>query len=344
MEGPFLKSSNTFIVFVPWILKAQANCHDHLNSSFNLKLASSLHPIIHTSKFKNNLFQPSFKYPLALYCCLLILLRDRNNKLKKEKGGKKKTEASKKEMACFVPFNNRNLDISFFVFRPTMVLVDELIETLKHFSGSTESLGCAQSSILRSIHGNMIIWYGAWMKKSSENKELLTAALLSMLTSISSMAILIEHGFFDAYAGESRDGSSAAKFSTGDAISINIIVPQSGDVNDLSYANLALFKSHFLKMEGASAGVCLNCQSKPKVASLYVWKSLQFCYSWIINSDHRRTMLPYLERFSLDIKYDIFRVVFVSSDNLLSYQHLPSNQMLQNEGASKEKGQVIMQD
>ncbi|KAF2316735.1 hypothetical protein GH714_042076 [Hevea brasiliensis] len=196
--------------------------------------------------------------------------------------------------------------------RPTMVLVDELIETLKHFSGSTESLGCAQSSILRSIHGNMIIWYGAWMKKSSENKELLTAALLSMLTSISSMAILIEHGFFDAYAGESRDGSSAAKFSTGDAISINIIVPQSGDVNDLSYANLALFKSHFLKMEGASAGVCLNCQSKPKVASLYVWKSLQFCYSWIINSDHRRTMLPYLERFSLDIKYDIFRVVLLA--------------------------------
>lgn len=167
---------------------------------------------------------------------------------------------------------------------------------------------------------------------------------LSMLTSISSMAILTDHGFFDAYAGESTDGSSAAKFSTGDAISMNVIVPQSGDINDLSYANLAIFKSHFLKMEGVSAGVCLNCQTMPRVASLYVWKSLQFCYSWIINSDHRKTMLPYLERFSLDIKYDIFRVVFVSSDNLLSYQHLPSHMMLQNEETRKEKSQVIMQD
>ncbi|KAJ9135821.1 hypothetical protein P3X46_032956 [Hevea brasiliensis] len=247
-------------------------------------------------------------------------------------------------MACFVPFNNRNLDISFFVFKPTVVLVDKFVETLKHFSGSTENLGCVQSSIFRSIHGNMIIWYGAWMKKFSENKELLTSALLSMLANTSSMAIITEHGFFDAYAGESRDGSSAAKFSTGDAISMNIIVPQSGDINDLSYANLAIFKSHFLKMEGASAGVCLNCQSMPSVTCLYVWKSLQFCYSWIINSDHRRTMLPYLERFSLDIKYDIFRVVFVSSDNLLNYQNLPSNQALQNGGISKEESQVIMQD
>ncbi|KDP38014.1 hypothetical protein JCGZ_04657 [Jatropha curcas] len=246
-------------------------------------------------------------------------------------------------MACFLPLNSRNLDVSFFVFRPTVVLVDELLETLKQFSGSTENLGCVHSSILKSIHGNMIIWYGAWMKKSSENKELLTEALLSMLTNISSMAILIEHGFFDAYAGESRDGSSAAKFSTGDAISMNMIVPESGDINEISYANLAIFKSHFVKMGGATAGVCLKCQSKPRVACLYVWKSLQFCYSWIINSDHRKTMLPYLERFSFDIKYDIFRVIFVSSENVSSYKHRSPNHMLQNGGNSKEKGTVIMQ-
>ncbi|KAJ6895016.1 hypothetical protein NC652_028688 [Populus alba x Populus x berolinensis] len=81
-------------------------------------------------------------------------------------------------MACFVPFNNRNLEISFFIFRPIVAVVDELVETLKHFSACTESLGCVQSSIFKSIHGNMIIWYGAWMKKSCENKELLTGELI----------------------------------------------------------------------------------------------------------------------------------------------------------------------
>ncbi|GLU14043.1 hypothetical protein SLE2022_306350 [Rubroshorea leprosula] len=244
-------------------------------------------------------------------------------------------------MACFVPFDNRNFDISFFVFRPTVVLVDELTESLKHFSLCTESLGCVQNSIFKSIHGNMIIWYGGWMKKSTENKDLLTSTLLSMLADVLSTAVLIEHHFSDAYGGESRDGTSAAKFTTGDIISMNIIEPSSGDLNDLSYANLALFKSRFLKMEGARAGVCLKCLSMPKVACLYVWKSLQFCYSWILNTDYRRTMLPYLDRFSLSIKYDIFWVVYVSCENVPNY-HVPTpQQALENRGEAKEERQII---
>ncbi|RVW89914.1 hypothetical protein CK203_036581 [Vitis vinifera] len=82
-------------------------------------------------------------------------------------------------MPCFVPFSNRNLDISILVFIPMVVVVDDLIDALKLFSSSTESMGCVHSSIFRSIHGNMIIWYGAWMKRSSENKEFLHAAFVS---------------------------------------------------------------------------------------------------------------------------------------------------------------------
>ncbi|KAK3173957.1 hypothetical protein Dsin_032904 [Dipteronia sinensis] len=216
-------------------------------------------------------------------------------------------------MACFVPFNNRNLDISFLVFRPTVVFVDELVEVLKTFSVCTQNLGCVQSSILRSIHGNMIIWYGAWMKRCSENKEMLTSAVLPLLSNISGMAILLEHIFFETYAGESREGICVAKFSTGDIVSMNVATPTAGDLNDLCYANLALFRDHFLKMEGAVSGVCLKCQNIPRVACFYVWKSMHFCYSWILNSDYRKTMLPYLDKFKLEIKYDIFRVVFVSS-------------------------------
>ncbi|KAL4627653.1 hypothetical protein ACB092_05G180400 [Castanea dentata] len=244
-------------------------------------------------------------------------------------------------MACFVPFNNRNLDICFFIFRPTVVLVDEFIDALKQFSLCTETLGCVQNSIFKSIHGNMIIWYGAWLKRSCENKESLSTSLVSMLTNISSMAILVEHSFFDAYAGESRDGFSAVRFSTGDTVSMNAaMTSDGGDLNDLSYACLALFKSRFLKMEGVAAGVCLKCQSSPSVACLYVWKSLQFCYSWILNSDQRSSMLPYLDRHSLEFKYDIFKVVYVNGDNVQNFQSFSPVEMLGNGGESKE-GQIM---
>ncbi|KAJ0081320.1 hypothetical protein Patl1_11171 [Pistacia atlantica] len=228
-------------------------------------------------------------------------------------------------MACYLPFNNRNLDISFFVFRPTVVVVEELVEALKHFCICTQTLGCLQTSIFRSIHGNMIIWYGAWTKRSRENKEILTSAILSMLTNLSSMAILIEHSFFDTYAGDSREGSSAAKFCTGDIIFMNITSPSTGDINDLSYANLALFRDRFLKMEGAISGVCLKCQTIPRVSSLIVWKSLQYCYTWILNSDYRKTIMPYLDRFKLEIRYDIFRVVYACNDHVPNSIHLVPN-------------------
>ncbi|XVF25419.1 hypothetical protein REPUB_Repub13aG0210700 [Reevesia pubescens] len=179
------------------------------------------------------------------------------------------------------------------------------------------------------------------MKKSTENKELLTSTLLSMLTSMSSMAVLTEHSFFDAYAGESKDGSNAAKFSTGDIVSMRVIESSSSDINDVSYANLALFKSRFLRMEGATAGVCLNCQSMPRVASLYVWKSLLLCYSWILTSDYRKTTLPYLDRFSLNIKYDVFWVVYVSSENVKNYQ-IPTQHPLQEIGGQTKNEERII--
>ncbi|XP_057470933.1 uncharacterized protein LOC130759753 [Actinidia eriantha] len=226
-------------------------------------------------------------------------------------------------MTCFVPFNNRNLDTIFFAFRPMVVLVEELVEALKHFSLCTETLGCVHSAIFRSIHGNMIIWYGAWMKKSNEQKEVLRATMISMLDNVSTMAMLIDHNFFDAYAGESRDGYLAAKFSTDDIISMNAIVPTNEAINDLSYACLALFKSYFVNMDGAKAGVCLKCQNQPRIVNLFVWKSLQSSYSWILASNYRKTVLPSFDDFPLEVKYDIFRVVYVSSDNAVNFQSTP---------------------
>ncbi|CAL5183695.1 unnamed protein product [Lathyrus oleraceus] len=246
-------------------------------------------------------------------------------------------------MACSVAFNNKNLEISFFVFKPTIVIIDDLVHVLKLFSLSTESLGCVQSSIFRSIHGNMIIWYGAWQKQSNKEKELLTSTLKSMLAKVSAMAKLIEHSFLEAYAGESRDGLSSAKLTTGDIISINTADTASRNyLDDLSYAVLALFRSRFAKMEGVSSGLCLKGQTRGIVVCIHVWKSLHFCYSWILNSDHRKWMMPYLERFSIDMKYDIFKVVYVSGDNVVDVNYVSQHQMLENGKGSVER--QIMQN
>ncbi|KAF8391016.1 hypothetical protein HHK36_023316 [Tetracentron sinense] len=219
-------------------------------------------------------------------------------------------------MTCFVPFNSKNLDITFFVFRPVVVLMDDLNDALKHFSLCSEGLGCVYNSILQSIHGNMT----------------------SMLSNVSSMAILLDHSFFDAYAGESRDSSLAAKFSTGDTLSMTVMVPAIDDVTELSYACLALFKSCFLKMEGVTAGICFKCHSRPRVACLYVWRSLHSCYSWLLNTDYRKIIQPYLDLQSHDLKYDIFRVVYVSGDNILNLQFYPAPRMFENKGESSEDG------
>lgn len=166
-----------------------------------------------------------------------------------------------------------------------------------------------------------------------------------MLTKASTMSLLIEHSFLEAYAGDTRDGSSTAKFSTGDIISINSAVTKSSsnDLNDLSYAMLALFRSRFSKMEGIASGLCLKGQSKPIVVCIHVWKSLHFCYSWILNSDHKKWMMPYLERFSIDMKYDIFKVVYVSGDNVVDVSYVSHHKMLEN-GKEVEKERLCKTD
>lgn len=226
-------------------------------------------------------------------------------------------------MACLVPFKNSDLDIWFFVFKPTVVYLDELVHALKHFSLCTQTLGCDQSAIFRSIHGNLIVWYGAWMKR--ENKDEIYSTLLSILSNLSNMAILLDHGVFDAYAGESIDGSQTAKFSTGDIISMKSLNVTDEDTSNLSYAVLAIFKSRFSKVDGATSGICFKCQNQPRHLNLIVFKSLQSCYNLILKVDYRKTLMPYLDKFSTDMKYDILKVDYVSGDFVPNHLNFPHN-------------------
>ncbi|XP_077221303.1 uncharacterized protein LOC143855027 [Tasmannia lanceolata] len=153
------------------------------------------------------------------------------------------------------------------------------------------------------------------------------------------MATLMEYGFFDAYAGDSKDGLSVAKFTTNDTISMGSMLPSSDDLSDLSYACLAVLKSCFLKMEGASSVVCFRSYDQPRVGCLHVWKSLCSCYSWLLGSDYRNTISPYVKHLSTNLQYDIFRVVYVSNDDLLSIQSFLPRQVLENREGRSENGQ-----
>lgn len=204
---------------------------------------------------------------------------------------------------------------------------------------------------------SQIIWYGAWIKRPSEKRKMLMSTLVStkvksirillLLTiighnpplllffhkqkstvnaNLSHLAILLDYGFFEAYAGESKDEkggliNTAAKFATGDTISMTAVLPKSEDVSELSYACLAVMRSCFLRMEGVVSGVCFKCLDKPMVASLHVWKSLHSCYSWLLTSDHRKLISPYINHLSARVDYDLFRVEYVSSDDVVNFRH-----------------------
>ncbi|XP_024992974.1 uncharacterized protein LOC112526787 [Cynara cardunculus var. scolymus] len=236
-------------------------------------------------------------------------------------------------MACFMPFTNRNLDIFMCVLRPTVAIVDDLLHTLKHFSFFTERLGCIHSSIFNSLHGNMIVWYGAWIKRSNENKKLLYEDLLSALTNLQNMAVLLNHNFMVTYGGVAKDGSLAAKFSTGDTIcfSSNHLLPDTKlNEQDFGYACFSIFQSYFPTMDGVVAGVCLKCASQPMVANFYVWKNLQSCYSFLLNNDHREMLENCFQDAAVFVKYDVYKVVYVSADNISTFQYYPPHKLLEN--------------
>ena len=59
-------------------------------------------------------------------------------------------------MEWCVGFNDKEIYVSFVVFKPMVLVVDDFVEALKQFSFSTNNLGCIQNCVLKSIHGNMV--------------------------------------------------------------------------------------------------------------------------------------------------------------------------------------------
>lgn len=95
---------------------------------------------------------------------------------------------------------------------------------------------------------------------------------------------------------------------------------------------LVSYLRYFPPSNGVVSWVCLKCHNIPRVASLHAWKSLHFCYSWILLSDYRKTAMPYLDQFKLDMKYGVFHV---ASMMLL---HIRSNFMRIGMTSNEEEG------
>ncbi|KAL8236054.1 hypothetical protein R6Q59_017135 [Mikania micrantha] len=236
-------------------------------------------------------------------------------------------------MASFMPFTNNNLDMFMCVLKPTVAIVDDLIQTLKQFSFFTERLGCIHSSIFKSIHGNMIIWYGAWIKRR-DDRELLHEALFSALKNLQTMAVLVDHNFMVAYGGKARDGSPAAKFSTGDTICLSSThLPSNTLMKEQDFARecFSIFQSYFLMMDDTVAGVCLKCTTRPTMINFYVWKNLQSCYSFLLKHNNRDALQNWFPGATVFFKYDVFKVVYVSADDGMSFQLYPPHKLLENQ-------------
>lgn len=148
------------------------------------------------------------------------------------------------------------------------------------------------------------------------------------------MVVLLDHDFMTTHGGETRDGYPAAKFSTGDTISFistNLLPNSNMNEQDFSHMCFLVFRSYFLKMDGTVAGVCLKCQSRPMVVNFYVWKSLQSCYSFVLKNDQREALQNCFRDVKVFTKYDMYKVVYVSADNVSSFQYFPPHKLLENQ-------------
>lgn len=154
------------------------------------------------------------------------------------------------------------------------------------------------------------------------------------MTSLHSMAVLVDHDFMVAYGGEARDGSPAAKFSTGDTICFSSTQLSSNSTmkeQDYVHKSFSMFRTYFLKLDGIVAGVCLKCAGRPMIINFYVWKNLQSCYLFILNNNHREAIKNWFGGTKVFIQYDLYKVVYVSADNVSSVQYYPPHKLLENQ-------------
>jgi len=226
-------------------------------------------------------------------------------------------------MPTVIPFFTGNKTTCFYTLKPCCPNVDDLVDLLVCISSWFENSGCLQSFILKSMHGNMVIWGAVWTTGSDLEKvlNLVPSIVKSRLPPveafgkmISPLANILMANWYDTYCGETKCGLPAAKISRGDVVTIRLIMTEPEKQASLSYAFLALLKSFFLKTKGLSSYTCFKSQDGDKVVGLGVWDDAGPAYAWVFNSDYHSKIKAYLEALIVDTKYDIMEVVYATGD------------------------------
>lgn len=227
-------------------------------------------------------------------------------------------------MPAVIPFFNGSKTTCIYALKPCCPNVEDLVDLLVCLSCWFENCGCLQSFILKSTHGNMVIWGGVWTTGCDIEKalDLVPSKVKSCLSSVeafhkmlSPLAKILMAGWYDIYCGETRCGLPAAKISRGDVVTIRLIMTEPEKQGSLSYAFLAILKSFFLKTKGLSSFTCFKSHDGDKVVGLGVWDDSEPAYAWIFNSDHHSKIRAYLQGLILDTKYDIMEVVYATGDD-----------------------------
>eukprot|EP01018_Ginkgo_biloba_P003102 Gb_13341 [translate_table: standard] len=218
-------------------------------------------------------------------------------------------------MATVIPFDGSSA-ICFCVFKPSGACADDLVDSLaclsNFFENSDDSL---QSFILRSIHGNLVVWCGSWTNGCDTDKALSTLPSAEEFRKmISPMAHIMHANWFESFCGQTKNGSAGAKIKRGDIVTMRAVVTESEKQESLCYACLALLKSFFGKIKGISSHTSFRSLDGEKVVALTEWEKLEEAYAWILDSHSysEKSMEPYVKDFIIDTQYDLMEVVYAT--------------------------------
>lgn len=228
------------------------------------------------------------------------------------------------EMPAVIPFLNSSTAACFYALKPSCPNVEDLVDLLVCLSSWFEDAGCLNSFILKSMHGNLVIWVGVWTTGCDIEKALnlipssVRGCLLSVEAvrqTISQLANILMVSWYDIYCGETKLGLPAAKISRGDIVTMRLFMTEPQKQASLSYAFLALQKAFFPKTKGLNSFTCFKSQDGDKVVGLGVWDDSEPAYAWVFNCGHHSKICAYLQGLFLDSKYDIMEVIYATGDD-----------------------------
>ncbi|GLJ40974.1 hypothetical protein SUGI_0848190 [Cryptomeria japonica] len=211
-----------------------------------------------------------------------------------------------------------NSRICIISFKPHSPPADDLVATLVSYTNWFENSGYLNSSfILRSIHGNLVMWFGFWGNYELDSNQI--EAMQAVHEILSKMAQITGHFYHSLYHGQSKTGLPFAKVSRGDFVTTRLVLTETEKQESLCYACVAILKSYFNKTKGLRSCTCFKSLDGDKVLALAVWNELSAAYAWILDSgpNSEKVISGYVAELIVSTTYDVMEVVYATGDEPL---------------------------